>query len=37
MERLTKAMDKYLSEAIAEWEKNKAAGSGRRKVGNENK
>ena len=31
MERLTKAMDKYLSEAIAEWEKKKADGSGRRK------
>lgn len=34
MERLTKAMDKYLSEAISEWDKEKAAGSGRRKVGN---
>lgn len=34
MERLTKAMDKYLSEAIAEWDKEKADGSGRRKVGN---
>lgn len=31
MERLTKAMDKYLSEAIAEWDKEKAAGSGRKK------
>lgn len=31
MERLTKAMDKYLSEAIAEWDKKKAAGSGRSK------
>lgn len=31
MERLTKAMDKYLSEAIAEWDKEKATGSGRRK------
>ncbi len=31
MERLTKAMDKYLSEAIAEWDKKNAAGSGRRK------
>lgn len=31
MERLTKAMDKYLSEAIAEWDKEKDAGSGRRK------
>lgn len=34
MERLTKAMDKYLSEAIAELDKKKAAGSGRRKVRN---
>lgn len=34
MERLTKAMDKYLSEAIAEWDKSKTAGSGRRKVRN---
>lgn len=34
MERLTKAMDKYLSEAIADWDKEKAAGSGRRKVRN---
>lgn len=31
MERLTKAMDKYLSEAIAELDKKKASGSGRRK------
>lgn len=31
MERLTKAMDKYLSEAIAELDKKKAAGSGRSK------
>lgn len=31
MERLTKAMDKYLSEAIAEWDKKKTAGSGRSK------
>lgn len=29
MERLTKAMDKYLSEAIAEWDKEKATRSGR--------
>lgn len=34
MERLTKAMDKYLSESIAEWDKEKTAGSGRRKVRN---
>jgi hypothetical protein len=34
MERLTKAMDKYLSEAITEWDKEKAAGSDRRKVRN---
>lgn len=34
MERLTKAMDKYLSEAIADWYKEKAAGSGKRKVRN---
>lgn len=34
MERLTKAMDKYLSEAIAEWDKKKAAESDRRKVRN---
>lgn len=34
MERLTKAMDKYLSEAIADLDKEKAAGSGRRKVRN---
>lgn len=34
MDRLTKAMDKYLSEAIAELDKEKAAGSGRRKVRN---
>lgn len=31
MERLTKAMDKYLSEAIAEWDKKKSAGSVRSK------
>ena len=31
MERLTKAMDKYLSEAIAEWDKKKRAGSGKSK------
>ena len=31
MERLTKAMDKYLSEAIAELDKKKASESGRRK------
>ncbi len=34
MERLTKAMDKYLAEAIAEWDKEKAAGSDSRKVRN---
>ena len=34
MERLTKAMDKYLSEAIAELDKKKTAGSGRKKVRN---
>lgn len=34
MERLTKVMDKYLTEAIAECDKEKAAGSGRRKVRN---
>lgn len=31
MERIIKAMDKYLSEAIAELDKEKATGSGRRK------
>jgi hypothetical protein len=31
MDRLTKAMDKYLSEAIAELDKKKAAGSDRKK------
>lgn len=34
MDRLTKAMDKYLSEAIAEWDKKKDAGPDRRKVKN---
>lgn len=31
MERLTKAIDKYLSEAITEWDKKKRAGSGKSK------
>lgn len=34
MERIIKAMDKYLLEAIAELDKKKTAGSGRRKVRN---